>query len=132
VEPVKQGAVGVGRSPTGCQRASSGRRRGPGGGFARSGADDRAAHAAGRGRARSLAAGRGRALQGADGHGARLLGADVREALHGADGCKAFYALRGRARARRCTAAVLAAATQERREAGAGGAPGRKTGSRGW
>ena len=37
---MKQGAVGVGRSPTGRQRASNGRRRGPGSGFVRSGADD--------------------------------------------------------------------------------------------
>jgi hypothetical protein len=101
-------------------------------------ARDGALAAGSRGRART--SGR-RTLQGADGRGARLLGADGRDALLGADGrgacttqtvAELCCARRGRARALLYTAAFLAAAAQERREAGAGGAPGRKTGGRGW
>jgi hypothetical protein len=116
--------VGVVRSPAGRQRASKSRRRGSGGGCtaarhgrrggARSrtrtsgrrsqqgtGADVGATHAAGRGRARQLSAEWARcpARRGL----ARQLGADGRGS----------------------SAAFLAAAAQEQREVGAGGAPGR-------
>jgi hypothetical protein len=124
------GGTGVGRAgATSCRRGAGEAGRGRGGaqpcwppeGVEKAG--DGALAAGSRGRARTT--GR-RTLQGADGRGARLLGADVRDALHGTDGCGACCARRGRARALRCTAAVLAAVAQERREAGAGGAPGGK------